>query len=463
MVNMNKRPKITLLWTLYNSADKNILPSLSIAYLSKVLEENDFEVKCIDCNLLVYGKWGYESVSLENKDLILLNLIKETEKTEPDILAIGCWTEGVSFVREFVKIFKERNPDIKIILGGQLATFLPEKVLDFIPEADYLVRGEGELTLLELVKKISKNDKTRDILGLSYKDNGQVINNPDRPLIKVLDKLPLVDFENFAYVGKQEGLQIITSRGCPCNCSYCSAGSFYSCYRFYSPEYVVKQVKHLIDLYGIRYVSLSDDNVLCNKDRVRKLFNLLSQEDLNCELPASARIDYLNKDVLVILKNAKVPWLTIGIENIVPKVLEYYNRTQNPTGYLLDVLKVSRLIEEQGIKAAFSFVVGSPVETERDMLKNLSLMKKLDKRGFWVYASILRPVPGSFLWSQYIDNKVSLFSLNKAASFPFDKDYLDLEWVCPSNFAFKNDNYSDEQFVEICNKIICEVSKFKKI
>lgn len=458
-----KKPKITLLWTLYSFAGKCPLPNLSIAYLSKVLEEAGFEVRCIDCNHIVYGKWDYEVVDLKNKEQVLFNLIKETEKTEPDILAIGCWTEGISFVREFVKIFKERNPSVKIIIGGQLATFLPEKVFDFVPEVDCLVRGEGELTLLKLVQKISKGKKTRSILGISFKDSkGHVVNNLNRPLIRVLDNLPLIDFENFTYIKKLEGLQIITSRGCPCKCNYCSSNNFYGCYRFHSPEYVVRQVKHLTSVYDIRYVSLSDDNVLCDHDRVRKLFNLFIKEDLNCELPASARIDSLNEEIISILKRAKVPWLTVGVENIAPKVLEYYNRTLNSDEYISKVPKGVELVEKYGLGAAFSFVIGSPVETEADMLKNLRFMKDLYEKGFWIYASILRLVPGSFFWSQYLDKKIKVFKLNKKSTgFPFDDNYLDLEWVCPSNFAFKNSNYSDERFVEICNKIMYEISKFK--
>lgn len=464
-LNSNKRPKITLLWTLYSPFfNGQTPPNLSIAYLSKILEKNNFEVQCIDCNLLVYDKWGYGDITVKNKEEILSRLIKETEKTDPDILAIGYWTEGISFIKKFVAIIKERNPNIKVVLGGPLTTFLPEKISSFIPEADYLVRGEGELTLLELVKNISKSQNTKTICGISYRDKkGQLVNNPDRPLIKDLDKLPILDFENFVYLGKHEGLNIMTSRGCPFNCSYCPSGNFCKGYRFHSPEYIIKQIKHLINLYGVRHVSFSDDNVLCNQDRVRKLFGIFASENLDCKLPISGRVDNLNKEILDILKKAKVPWLTIGVENILPKVLKYYNRTAYPKQYISNIPKVIGLLEDYGIGAAFSFVLGSPIETEGDMLKNVCLMKELSEKNFLIYASRVRLVPGSSFWEQYQAKKVNIFKVdNRSTGFPFDDPYLDIEWICPSKFAFENNHYSNEKFVEIVNNITKEIDKLKK-
>jgi radical SAM superfamily enzyme YgiQ (UPF0313 family) len=460
---MIKKPRITLLWTLYSPLPyQKMAPNLSIAYLAKTLEQHNFIVSCIDCNLLVYDKWDYKSVKEEDKSRILDDLVKEAEETRPDILGIGYWTEGVSFVREFARLIKKRNPRLTIILGGPSATFLPKEVLNFIPEADYIVRGEGELTLLDLVTKITKGDSTKNVLGISYKsDKVRVINNPNRPLIKNLDSLPLIDFENFTYLGKHEGLNLLTSRGCPFNCFYCSANNFYGCYRFYSPAYVVNQIKHLLKLYHIRHVAFSDDNVIVSPLRAIKLFGLLAEENLDCELPTGARVDSLNKEVFAVLAKAKVPWLTIGIENIIPKVLKYYNRTQDSNSYLLSVTRTIKLIKKHGMGAAFCFVMGAPIETEDDILANLHFMKGLFTKNFVIYASMLRLVPGSYFWYQYLDKKINIFPLNiTTTNFPFDDQYLDLEWVCPANFAFKHNFYSNQQFIEIRGKILKEVSKF---
>jgi MoaA/NifB/PqqE/SkfB family radical SAM enzyme len=464
-VSTNNKPKITLLWTLYSRITKQRMePNLSIAYLSKVLEKNNFEVDCIDFNLLTYDKWGYDMITSKNKEEILLKLIKETEKTNPDILAIGFWTEGVSFVKEFVKKIKNNNPHLKIILGGHLSTFLPEKILNFIPETDYLVRGEGESTILELINSISKGKDTKKILGISYKNkNNKVINNPNQPLIKDLDDLPLMDFENFVYFGKYDGLNIMSSRGCPFDCTYCSSKNFGQQYRFYSNKYIIKQIKHLVDTYGLNYVAFSDDNVLCNQERTKKLFNKITTEKLDCELPISGRIDNLNKEVFSILKKAKVPWLTIGIENIVPKVLTYYNRTSDPKTYLSKLHKTVELLKNYEIGGAFSFVIGSPIETKEDIAKNLECMHKLSNENFLIYASILRLVPGSTLWNQYTSNKINIFNLNKSSTgFPFDNNYLNTEWICPSNFAFKNKHYSNKQLITILTNTMKKINTYKK-
>jgi len=457
---MNNISKVTLLWTLFSRLEKDsLLPNLAIAHLAKFLENENFEVKCIDCDPLIYGKQEYGTIKIEDKEKVLLYLIKETEKTDPDILCVGCWTEGISFLREFIKVFKERNPGIKIIIGGMVSTFLPGRVLEFIPGVDYLVRGEGEETLLELIKKISKDDKTDNVLGLSYKnEEGKIINNPDRPLIRDLDKLPLIDFENFTYFRKNKGLHIVTSRGCPSKCGYCSSGLLYNNHRFYSPEYVVKQVKHLTDVYDLKYIAISDDNALFNPERAKKMFTMLAEQKFDCDLPASARGDKLNSELMKVFKKARVPWLTIGLENISPKVLKYCSRVQNPDLYLSNFLKSVNLMENYNIGGAVTFIFGFPIETKKDMLYNIDFMKQLDKKGFLVYANVLRLIPGSLFWHQYINKRMKAFKLDDSSTFCFDYEYADLDWTCSSAFIFENNHYSNEEFVEIYGEITQKVN-----
>ncbi len=455
----NKKPRITLLWTLYSPPPGKILPSLSIAYLSKYLEQNGFEVNCIDCNLLVYNKWDYSFVNFDNKKKILGKLIREVEKTEPDILGAGFWQEGISFVREFLDIYKKRNPQVKLVIGGTLSSLLPDKVMEFIPAADYLIRGEGELTLLELSKMISQNRKVSNVLGLSLrKSDGKIFHNPSRPFVRNLDLFPLMDFENFKYLPSRDQLTIVSSRGCPCNCSYCFSNKLCSVYRYHSPEYVVRQVKHLIDLYGVRTISFSDDNVFCNRDRAKKILESFAKENFDCDFPSSSRADYLNEEIMSLLKKANVPWLTIGVENIVPKILRFYNRTLSHQDYIRRVHKSVDYLKDNGLGGAFSFVLGSPISTREDINQNISFMESLVKKGFWIYASILRPVPGSRLWDAYIKKDLRLFNLHKKSSFIFEKGFENIPWVCPQNFSFENENYSNQEFMNICDQVMRKVS-----
>ena len=465
IISLKKKLNITLLWSLYTPypSKQKIRPNLSIAYLSKYLEEYGFENKCIDCNLFVYDKWGYVNINSKNKATIMHKLIEETEKTSPDILALGCWTEGISFVKEFAQIIKERNSKIIIILGGPLATFLPQEIFDFIPEIDYIVRGEGEKTLLELIKTISAEEKVDTIAGISYRiKNRKTFNNPDRPLIRDLDTLPIIDFSNFVYTGKHDCLDIITSRGCPYNCHYCASGNLYQEYRCNSPKHVAKQVKHLIDLYNVETVSLADDNVFGDKIRAKKLFGTLAHEMFDCQLSTSARVDILDKNMLDLLFKAKVNWLTVGLENIVPNVLSYYQRTDNPKEYIKRAHTIGPLLKEFNIGAAFTFIFGAPYESEVDMLKNLAFVKQLSKQEFWIYASQLRIVPGSHCWNDSIQkkNKMNIIG-HKTTNFPFDEPYKDKVWVCPSLFAVQSHYYSHQKYLEILNNILLKVNDLK--
>jgi MoaA/NifB/PqqE/SkfB family radical SAM enzyme len=455
------KPKITLMWALYlpYPTKQKVSPNMSIAYLSKFLESHGFEALCIDCNLFVYEKWHYEEINSVNKNVILNRLIKETEKTNPDILAMGCWTEGISFLKEFVAAYKGRNPNVTVIIGGFLTTFLPTEVLNLIPEVDYAVRGEGELTLLDLVSALSKGGKTNSIPGISFKDkNGKIMNNPDRQLMPNLDALPLVDFENFVYAGKPDGFDIVTSRGCMFNCIYCASGNGY---RFQSEGHTIKQIEHIINLYGPRHVSLNDDNIFCNKKRVHKLFTALAKEKFDCMFPTSGRLDNLDTDTLALLRKAKVPWLTVGIENIVPKVLRYYKRTENISGYISKARDIGLLLKEHSIGAAFTFIFGSPIEKEKDMQINLDFIRKQSKDGFWIYASKLRLIPGSNLWQDYTHKKIEIFKTGERPKFPYDEPYSDTAWICPSHFALKHNFYQNQKYLKIMKNIFNEIDILK--
>ncbi len=449
---MPQNKNVTLFWTLYSPLiGQRILPSLSLAYLAKVLVKHDIPVKCIDANLLVYDKWKYEAVTHENKQAILDKLIRETERTKPRILGIGYWTEGVSFVREFVKQIKRRNPRLIIVVGGPSATFLTEEIFKFIPEVDYIARGEGELTLLELAQRIFAGHEARGVAGISYRHKQKIIHNQDRALIKNLDELPLVDFEDFVYLGELEGLGVLTSRGCPHHCGYCPDSGFYGQYRIHSPAYIIKQIKHLRKLYQARYITFLDDNVIIDPFRAVKLFGALATENLECDFPISARADHLNPAVFKFLAQAKVTWITVGVENIVPHILKYYQRAGNTAVYIAQVRRTVELMEKYKMRGAFNFVLGSPVESRDDLRKNLLFMRDLDRKGFVIYASLLRPVPGSRFWRQYEAGEMKMFPRSdNSTGFPFDDDYLDIPWICPVNFAFEHEFYSRRRYLENC-------------
>jgi len=456
---VQNKPKTTLMWTLYDytqyDSKDDFNASLPIAYLSKILDANDFPVKAIDASIMAQ-RWGYKNINKKNMREVLEKLVWVTEKTNPDILAVGFWSEGVTFVKEFARIMKKRNPDLIIVLGGALSTAMPETVADFVPDADYIIQGEGEYTLLELVKAIWGNKDTRKILGLSYRKNGKLVTNQARPRPD-LDMLPLMDFENFVYKGKSKGMHFVTSRGCPNKCSYCAISSVYDNARFMSTSRVISQIKHLSDLYDLQYISFSDDNFMCNVPRTKKLLKALIQEKFSIKFPASARIESLNQDIYELLKPAGVSWLSIGVENMLPKVLKYYNRAGNVDyGPMLEKAMVK--LKQYADGGAFSFIYGSPIETEKDIEHNLEWMEKIGGNGFRVYSSALRIVPGSPMWSDYLKGKVRPVVANNVV-FPFDEPHKDKVWAVPTRYAVANNKIEDDKWLEILRRTAGRVAE----
>jgi|TARA_Y100000031_G_C8150425_1_gene352075 uncharacterized protein YuzE len=196
--------KVVLLWiTEFYFISRNIpgpdhgtvLPSITMSIISKKLEEEKIENKVIDTDILYLTKYkGLSSKEFGKKIFI------EIEKLKPEIIGVGSWVSSVSF--EFLKILKERNPNVKIILGGINATFLPSETLKLAPWIDIVVRGEGQETFVELIKTLTKNRNLSVIKGISFKRNKEIFHTIDRIPKKTLDEYPIIDFENFIGIEK---------------------------------------------------------------------------------------------------------------------------------------------------------------------------------------------------------------------------------------------------------------------
>ena len=178
--------------------------------------------------------------------------------------------------------YKKRNPEVKIILGGNNATFVPDETLSLIKEIDFLVRGEGQNTILELADALFKNKKVNDIKGISFRKDNRIINNPDRELIKDINKLPLLDFSSFQDF-KSDNFALMASIGCPYNCSFCSCPGFWKKYRFYSVDYMIKQIKLLQRLFGDVKIDFWDSNITMNKPWGKSFCNRLIKDKMNME------------------------------------------------------------------------------------------------------------------------------------------------------------------------------------
>jgi len=356
--------------------DKFTIPALGLEYLAANILDL-VEVKIIN------GKV---------RNLNLMEIMEEINEFKPDIVGISCcFTTGVNFALEIAKESKKLG--YSIVLGGWHPNFAPSEVLKY-PFVDIIVRGEGEITFRELIE----NKNLEEIKGISYKNNGCIINNRDSPLIKDLNKLPLParklrHKKSFFQIFQMPIDAIETSRGCPHRCIFCNIHLFYrGTYRAKSPRRVIQELKVITNGKNKINVMIVDDNFTTDIKRVEKICDLIIKEGIKVDLTCQSRIDVIKKNPDVIKKMSKAGFwcFFLGIESFNQKSL---NSIQKRV-HLKDIFEAIRILHDNDIVIIGSMLVGSNLDEEE---KDTDLMIKVVKKlgiDFPLY-SVMTPLLGT--------------------------------------------------------------------
>ncbi|MFX1444676.1 MAG: B12-binding domain-containing radical SAM protein, partial [Promethearchaeota archaeon] len=321
------------------------------------------------------------SVPEHKVDILDLNIdksygIKKMEEKfcNYDLVGVTCMTFSLRLVLNICKLAKKNG--IQTLLGGFHPT-LDSSVIDKFDCIDMIVRGEGEITFKELLSGKPK----KEILGLSYRENGKVYHNPDRPFVKNLDELPfprndLVDPRPYHYLWIRAWV-CESSRGCPFSCKFCCVTKFYKrTYRTKSPERVIKELMQVP--LKTNLVFFVDDNFTMNKKRIMRICKLLQKTHLNEHLllVCQSRVDDIanNPDMVEEMHKSGFVCFFIGFESFKQIALDRMKK-----GYTLDkVKKCIKICHENGIMVFGSFIIGNIGETKEDTRKTFKLMKELD-------------------------------------------------------------------------------------
>ncbi|MBA7601765.1 Anaerobic magnesium-protoporphyrin IX monomethyl ester cyclase [subsurface metagenome] len=326
------------------------------------------------------------------RNLDLKQIMEEINEFSPDIVGISCcFTIGINFALRIAK--KSKNQGYSVVLGGWHPSFTYSEIIKY-SFVDVIVRGEGEITFREIVK----NKNLNEIKGISFKDNGNIVNNPIRPLIRDLNKLPFPARKlrnNRAYFQIfQMPIDVIeTSRGCPFNCTFCNIHIFYrGTYRTKSTERVIQELKIISSQNARKNVLIVDDNFTANMKRVEEICDLIIAEDIKLDLICQSRIDVIKKNPNVIKKMSKAGfWLFfLGIESFNQKSL---NEMEKKVQFR-DIVDAIRILHDNDIIIIGSLLIGSSLnEEEKDTDLMIKMVKKLGV-DFPLY-SIMTPLPGT--------------------------------------------------------------------
>jgi anaerobic magnesium-protoporphyrin IX monomethyl ester cyclase len=357
---------------------------LGIGYLAAVLEEG-YAVDVIDCQVQQHTPRELES---------------ELSRIQPDIIGITSTTLTYRSATDIVQTAKKACPNSLIIMGGPHVTVLDEQTLNEQPEVDIIVRGEGERTLLEiadLVTKSSMKDLNR-VSGITFRKNGQIVQTVDRPFIQNIDELPYPAFKHFdvskyRIFGKTY-LPVITSRGCPFQCTFCLASKMCGRgFRARSPKNVVDELEFLRDNYGADAFSFYDDTFTFDRKRARDICKEMKNRKVDLQWDCRTRVDRISKEDLLVLRNANCQLIHFGVESGSQKMLNLMKKGTT----VEQNARAIKWAKEAGISVAISVVVGYPGETPELLQETLNFIYKT--RPDYVYMCVAIPYPGTEMYN----------------------------------------------------------------
>lgn len=379
--------------------NKQYWPPLGLAYIAAVLKKNGHAVQILDRDLILRKN----RLDFDRADEITLSLIKDFDT---QIAGFSATTPNVSDVDAFSKKVKESNPQVLTVMGGPHCAGEPVTTLRMCSAIDALVRGEGEMAMLDIASAVS----FECIGSLTYREpDGSILSNPDRPLIESLDSLPfpardLLDMSYYTrpsrFISRNFSLRtthIFTARGCPFNCHYC-AGPLIgrSRVRYHSAQRVVAEIEELIDKYSIEAVYFAEDMFLSNRNRVQEMTALFKQHDIHTKISWMAQIsaNIASPELLAMMKDAGCVHVEYGFESGSQRILDLMNKKAN----IERNREVAIFTRKNGLHFQGNFIVGYPGEREEDFKKTVSFIK--EARPHNVSLNIFMPLPGTEIYKK---------------------------------------------------------------
>lgn len=392
----------------------SILPPMGLAYIAALLRNYGHYCEILDGLA--------EPCSLDE-------IVKKSRSF--DIIGITSISTYALRVNQLLNKLKQPNVKTPIVVGGPHATILPQSCLE--NGADYVVLGEGELPMLELVNALENNGDITQVGSISYIRENKLIKNPRIPLIANLDEIPIPAYDllpmkcyrtSEARTKRQPSYSLLASRGCPGVCSFCNKSVSGTKVRYFSADRITEEFFLLRDKYGAENIAIWDDNFLTNHSLVNNVCDRLIKNKFNKTWSLEARVDYVNKDILKHLKEAGCDFIAYGIESGSQRMLDSMKK-----GITLEqITRAVKMTKEVGINIRGYFMMGLPYETLEDIEKTIQFAIELDIEvaSFTLFV----PLPGTLDYKRakktgtFPDPEYFLHSIYPEFNFPDSLVYI---------------------------------------
>lgn len=342
---------------------------LNVACLAAFLEREGISNRILDMRI-------YPSPYRLLEDVI--------SEQRPRIVGISAFTSEAENARKVARLVKELNRNITTVIGGSHASALPEDLLKEEISLDLLVHGEGEITFAEITERVESGSDFCDVDGIAYRDGERIIVNPRRKLIESLEVLPFPardQLEMDKYIpspgtGNYMRLPttgIMASRGCPYRCNYCSKGVWEDTIRFRSVENVLSEIEHCIEKYGIYDFRFYDDGLTLPQWDLKRFCELVIHRGLKITWNCYSRVNHIDKEKLIMMKEAGCYHIKFGIEFGTEKAIKLANKRVT----LQQSKNAVQWTKEVGIECKGNFILGIPGETIEDCHQTVSFAIEL--------------------------------------------------------------------------------------
>ena len=439
-------------YTIKSSRDINPLPPIGIGMLASILEKKNYAVKILDC--LVRG-WNQEEETEANKDIVRVGLTNEqikkfVEEFKPDVVGVSCmFSVQHKIYPQVFEAIKSADPGIITVAGGAHVTVCSKEVLED-PHCDYVIAGEGEESVVDFLDAIQgkKNFEAVDGLGWSKNDSEQIL-NPKLKWLEDLDSLPfpayhLLGLEQYFGLESSHGVRhskefapIVTSRGCPAKCTFCSANKMFGYkFRTRSAENVLSELWFLKKTYGIKEIMFEDDNVTASRKHAVELFQKMIDQkiDLQWDTPNGVGMWTLTDDIIDLMKKAGCIKINFPIESGDQEVLK--NIIKKP----LDLKRTKNLFKrcrDIGLDYGTFLVVGMPGETIEDIWTSFKFCAEVGS--YNPHISVATPYPGTDLYDECKEKDY------------FSREYA-LDGLFISSFMLKTPDWSETDLRKVLIK-----------
>jgi radical SAM superfamily enzyme YgiQ (UPF0313 family) len=370
---------------------------------------------------------------------------QQIHRFKPDVVGITTMTSKFPMAIRIAEIAKTLDPDIRVVIGGHHSSIFGQKLIQD-RNIDFAVIGEGEITFLELVNRMcdAHPDYAR-VTGLAYKSGGRIFVNEPRELLTNLDVLPIADRDLIINDGFVTENNIMTSRGCPFNCSYCGAQVIWKRkVRRRSVQNVVCEIEYLFKRSPSRSINFWDDSFTSDRKYTEEMVNALKKFD-GLRFSCITRLDLVDQRTLAQLKDAGCSMILFGIESGNDDILKRIDKKM--TRELIK--QKTGMVDAIGIPWLGFFIMGYPGETRETILQSLDFMKELNPS--YAEINIFNPLPGTRVWNE----------LQQQGKVSGDMDFSRFSQASTENF-FVNGTMTREEFKELALFMAREFDKHNR-